>query len=156
MDRRFRDEDLFVRLTNCSQALVRSQGGPGAGLALATCPTCRITRIEPQLFRIVLLRLLNLPLPLSARFWLCGLPLDLCGHHRAACARAGILVRRRYALETVTARISREAGGRVTTNVMVRDLDRAEPHVADTRRLEVVADGLPLFGWSQLAIDTRL
>ena len=30
---------------------------------------------------------------------------------------------------------------------MVRDLDLAEPHVADTRRLEVVADGLPLFGW---------
>ena len=37
---------------------------------------------------------------------------------------------------------------------MVRDLDLAEPHVADTRRLEVVVDGLPLFGGAQLAIDT--
>ena len=76
VDQRFRD-DLFVRMSNSSHALVRSQGGPGAGLALATCPTCRITRIEPQLFRIVLLRRLNLPLPLSARFCRCGLPLDL-------------------------------------------------------------------------------
>ena len=142
VDQRFRDEDLFVRLTNSGQALVRSQGGRGAGLALATCPTCRIRRIEPQLFRIVLLRRLNLPLPLSARFCRCGLPLDLRGHHRAACSRAGILGRR--------------AGGRVTTNVMVRDLDLAEPHIADTRRLEVVADGLPLFGEAQLAIDTTI
>ena len=156
VDQRFRDEDLFVRMTNSGQALVRSQGGPGAGLALATCPTCRITRIEPQLFRIVLLRRLNLPLPLSARFCRCGLPLDLRGHHRAACARAGILGRREYAFETVTARICREAGGRVTTNVMVRDLDLAERHIADTRRLEVVADGLPLFGGAQLAIDTTI
>ena len=37
-------------------------------------------------------------------------------------------------------------GGRVATNVMVRDLDLALPHVVDGRRLEVVVDGLPLFG----------
>ena len=49
-------------------------------------------------------------------------------------------------METVTARICREAGGRVKTNVMVRDLDLAKPHVADTRRLQVVVDGLPVFG----------
>ena len=123
VDPRFRD-DLFLRMSNSSQALVRSQGRPGAGLALATCPTCRITRIEPQLFS----HCLNLPLPLSARFCRCGLPLDLRGHHRAACARAGILGRRECALETVTTWICREAGGRDTTNVIVRDLDLAEPH----------------------------
>ena len=77
-------------------------------------------------------------------------------HHRAACTRAGIWGRREYPLETVTARICREAGGRVTTNVVVRDLDLAEPHVADSRRLEVVADGLPLFWGAQLAIDTTI
>ena len=32
----------------------------------------------------------------------------------------------------------------------------AVPHAHDTRRLEVVADGLPLFGGTQLAIDTTL
>ena len=58
---------------------------------------------------------------------------------RAACAQAGVLGRRGWALGSVVARISREVGGRVTTNVMLRDLD-----VADGRKLEVVADGLPL------------
>ena len=53
VDQRFRNEDLFARLTDSGQALVRSQGGPGAGLALSTCPTCRITRIDPQLFRVI-------------------------------------------------------------------------------------------------------
>ena len=38
----------------------------------------------------------------------------------------------------------------MTTNVMVRDLDLAVPNAADARRLEVVVDGLPLFGGAQL------
>ena len=38
-------------------------------------------------------------------------------------------------MENVAARICREAGGRVTTNVMVRDLDMVGPHVDDARRL---------------------
>ena len=49
-------------------------------------------------------------------------------------------------------------GGRrtVATNVMVRDLDQAAFAGADGRRLEVVVDGLPLFGGSQLAVDATL
>ena len=58
----------------------------------------------------------------------------------------GVLGRRGYPLENVVAWICREAGGRVATNVLVRDLDIAEPIAGDGRRLEVVADGLPLFG----------
>ena len=65
--------------------------------------------------------------------------------------------KRGWALESVAARICREGGGRVTTNVLVRDLDLALPGaVADGRRLEVVVDGLPLFGGAQLAVDTTL
>ena len=41
----------------------------------------------------------------------------------------------------------------MSTNVMVRDLDIAPPHRCDLRRLEVVAEGLILFGGCQLAID---
>ena len=37
----------------------------------------------------------------------------------------------------------------------MRDLDLGAP-VTDTRRLEVVVDGLPLFGGVQLAVDTTL
>ena len=44
----------------------------------------------------------------------------------------------------------------VTTNVLLRDLDVRMPNVADGRWLEVVADGLPLFGGAQLAVDTTL
>ena len=40
-------------------------------------------------------------------------------------------------------------------NVMLRDLDLL-PQAADTRRVEVVADGLPLHHGAQLAIDTTM
>ena len=70
-------------------------------------------------------------------------------HKQGCLAAAG-------AVESVVARVCREAGGRFTTNVMLRDPDMALPDVADGRRLEVVADGLPLFGGAQLVIDTLL
>ena len=44
----------------------------------------------------------------------------------------------------------------MTTNVMLRDLDLPVPDGTDSRRLEIVVDGLPLYGGSQLAIDTTL
>ena len=130
-----------------SQTLLRSQGGPGSGLAFSTSPMCRITRLGSHHFR---------PLPLTVRSCRCGRPLDALGHHRAACARAGVLVRRGFALESVVARICREAGGRVSANVLLRDLDLHAPIAADGRRLEVAVDGMPLFGGAQLAVDTTL
>ena len=144
MERQHREEVLFERL--------RSQSGPGGSLALTTCPT---TKIPPHLFRVVLLRHLRLPLPLSPHTCGCGLPIDSFGHHRASCTRTGALGRRGFALESAAARVCREAGGRVTTNVMVRDLDPgAQRHRQPS--VEVVVDGLPLFGGSQLAVDTTL
>ena len=156
VEEEFRDGNLFGRLDDASKALMRSQGGIGSGLALSTCPLCRVTRLEPFLFRVLLLRRLRLPLPLTGRNCRCGQPLDSSGHHRAACARAGVLGRRGFAVESVAARICREAGGRVTTNVLVRDMDLVRPDVHDTRRLEVVVDGLSLFGGVQLAVDTTV
>ena len=98
------------------------------------------------------------PSPTSSSPHTCGsgLPLDSFGHHRASCTRTGALGRRGFALESAAARVCREAGGRVTTNVMVRDLDLPVLNVTDSRRMEVVVDGLPLFGGSQLAVDTKL
>ena len=57
---------------------------------------------------------------------------------RAACAEAGVLGRQGYALETAAAEICCEAGARVGTNIMVRDMDL-----------------LPL-GGGQLAIDSTM
>ena len=76
------------------RAMIRSQAGPGAGTALSVVPTDFLTQIPPHLFRIVLLRRLRLPLPLSLHTCRCGRPIDSFGHHRAACARAGVFGRR--------------------------------------------------------------
>ena len=40
--------------------------------------------------------------------------------------------------------------------MFVRDMDLAVPGVPESRRLEVVVDGLPLRGGAQLALDTTL
>ena len=47
--------------TQKKRALLRSQGGSGAGAALQTCPTCLLTRIDAAVFRVLLLRRLRLP-----------------------------------------------------------------------------------------------
>ena len=62
---------------------------------------------------------------------------------------------RQVAVESVAARICREAGGRVAKNVFVRDFDFPVP-VNDGRRLEVVVDGLLVFGGAELAVDTTV
>ena len=136
------------------RALVRSQSGPGAGVPFLTSPSSPLTRIEAPLFRVLLQGRLRLPLPLSKRMW-CGHSIDSFGHHRAACSRTGVLGRRGFAGESAATRVCGEAGGRVTTNVFVRNMDLGVPWAADSRRLEVVVDGLPLFGGVQLA-DTTL
>ena len=123
-----------------------------------TCfPSTKETLFDPQSFRLLLLRRLRLPLPLTARRCRCGRLLDSYGHHRAACARVGVLGRRGFALESAAARVCREAGGRVMTNMLVRELDLAPGvNTTDGRRLEVVVNGLSLFQGAQLAIETTL
>ena len=72
-------------------------------------------------------------------------------------APVGVLGRRGFALESAAARVCREAGGRVRTNVLVRELDlHPGQNRLDARRLEVVVDGLELFNGAQLAVDTTL
>ena len=133
------------------QAFLRSQGGP-----LASTPflSLRAFRIDCQPFRIVLLRRLRMPLPVTAHSCQYGRLLDSLGHHRSACPVAGVLGTRGFPLENAAARICREAGGRVRTNVMVQDLDLHAINNLDSRRLEVAVDGLSLFRGAQLAIDT--
>ena len=107
---------VWQRLSGKSRALLRSQGGPLAGLPFSCCPSSFHTRFAPQVFRVLFLRRLWFPLPLTKRICGCGRLLDSFGHHRAACANVGVLGRRGFALESAAARVCREAGGRVSVN----------------------------------------
>ena len=44
----------------------------------------------------------------------------------------------------------------MTTHVLIQNMDLPVLDMSDSRRLEVVVDGLPLFGACQLAVDTTL
>ena len=79
------------RLDPGSQALLESQTGPHASRAFTTIPYHNDNNYPSHLFRLLLLRRLRLPLPLSARFCRCRRTLDPLGDHRAACAQSGLL-----------------------------------------------------------------
>ena len=80
----FRHE-VVPRLTDTQQAMVRSQSGPLPGVPFTCLPTSPLTRFDAQVFRVLLLRRLWRPLPLSASACRCGRPLDDLGHHRSVC-----------------------------------------------------------------------
>ena len=105
---------------------------------------------------MLLLRRLQLPLPLSVRRCGCGGLLDPHGDHRAACSTCGVLRRRAKPLEKALARVCREAGARVAEDVLLRNLNLEGISARDGRQLEVVANGLPLWGGAQLAIDATM
>ena len=44
----------------------------------------------------------------------------------------------------------------MTSNTRVADLNIPSVHTVDDRRIEVIANGLPLWGGCQLAVDTTL
>ena len=90
VERDVRERRLMPRLADHERALLRSQSGPFAGLAFCVAPASFLTRIDSHLFRVLLLRRLRLPLPLSVRTCRCGRLLDPFGHHRASCSRAGV------------------------------------------------------------------
>ena len=84
------------------------------------------------------------PPPHAPRHCRCGGLLDALGDQRTACPTAGVLSPRGAPLERAAARVCREAGSRVANNVMLRDMNIEVP-LADARRLEVLASGLPLY-----------
>ena len=147
---------IWPKLSPTDFALLRFQCGPFAGIPFTCSPVVPVSRLEPQIFRVLLLRRLWCRLPLSTHSCRCGRLLDARGHHRAACGRAGVLGRRGFPLESAAARVCREAGGRVSVNVRVADLDLVPHGWIDNRKIEVVADGLPLFHGARLAVDVTI
>ena len=152
----YRERALLPSLDVHTAALLQSQSGTLSGRAFGLLPTAPETSFTPERMRVLLARRLRLELPLAPRNCSCGRALDALGDHRAACSTSGRLGPRGFPLEKAAARVCREAGARVQENVFLRDLNLPGVSVADGRRLEVVANGLPLFHGGQLAVDTSL
>ena len=91
---------------------------------------------------------------LSSHSCRCGRPLDwaITGQvvRWQVCWGDGIM---HWSLQQLACR---EVGARVSTNVFLRDLDLVGIRVQDQRRIEVIAEGLPVFHGAQLVIDTTL
>ena len=148
-------ETLFTELDPTSRALLLSQGGDAASCAFTAFPTSADTRVPDDEFRVMLLRRLRLPLPLAPKRCACRGLLDVYGDHRSACAQVGVLARRAGPLERAAARICKEAGARIESHVALRDLNLDVP-ASDGRRIEVVANGLPLWQGAQVAVDATV
>ena len=148
-------DSLWHNLDRTSRALLLSQSGPLAGKVLTVIPAVPETTMNNSHFRTILLRRLRLPLDLTPSRCRCHGLLDVLGDHRAACPTAGVLGNRGVPLEKMAARVCREAGARVTTNTYVRDLN-LDVIRRDDRRIEVIANGLPLWNGAQIAVDTTL
>ena len=146
---------IWDQFNATEQAHIRSQSGKGSGIAFTIVPTSNELTINSQSFRILLLRRLRVDLPLCPRVCRCRRFLDSKGDHRAACAVCGVLSTRGFPLESAMARVCREGGARVQFNSFLRDLNIGAA-VSDGRRIEVIANGLPLFKGAQLAIDTTI
>ena len=98
---------------------------------------------------------MHLPLHFDDSKCKCGALLDAYGYHRSACSKTGLLTTRRASAEVCAARICREGGARVRENQLVRNLNVTVP-ADDTRKIEVIASGLPFRGGKQIAIDTTV
>ena len=117
-ERKFRRRGILAASSPSDRAHLYSRSGPGAGAAISVCPTAPECTTASTLFRALLLDRLRLPLQLCGKVCAgCGAQLDLFGVHRSAGARSGRTKRRAVPLERVVARICREGGALVRTNV---------------------------------------
>ena len=64
--------------------------------------------------------------------------------------------KRGTAVESALARVCREGGARVRTHQFIRDLNISGISPTDTRKIEIICDGLPLYHGRQLAIDATM
>ena len=149
VERQFRIR-LMERMAEHEQALLRSRG-PMAGMALTASPSSFSTRIDPHLFRVILLRHLRLSLPLSVRQCRCGRsllwPSSSCVRENWGSGKTGI--RHRYRGFT---RVS----GRRRQGCNQRAVERLGSDRASCPGRTPIGDGLPLFGGVQLAVDATL
>lgn len=148
-------EALLTDLDLPSRALLLSQAGTHSAKAITTAPTGPDFEVDNPQFRVILQRRLRLPLGLAPSHCRCGGRLDTRGDHRAACPTSGHLRLRAGPVERALARVFREAGARVTTNVPLQRMN-LDPPATDSRQIEILAQGLPLWHGAQIAADVTL
>ena len=146
---------MFAQSCPAHQAHLHSHSGSGCSHLLHGCPTRPEYKIDPVLFRVLVLERLRVPLPVTEARCECGAALDSKGRHRAACTHSGRLRTRALGPERTLARVCREAGASVRCNAKLVDMNVAV-HANDERAVEVLASGLPLFHRAQLAVDVTL
>ena len=152
----FRRRTVMATSDATDLAHLRSRSGPGAAAVFGGCPTTPEFTIDANIFRALVLDRVRLPLPLMiSRCAGCGFVLDERGFHCSACTKSGLLRKRASPTEKMLARICREAGSVVKTNVLLRDLNITCP-AKDQRQIEVIANGLPCYNGAQLAVDMTL
>ena len=131
--------------------------GTGAGAWLLAVPSSDWLQLDDNLFLLALRRRLFLPTPLAPSVChSCGAQSAEWGHHALACNRSGWLRRRATGLELAWVQVLSEAGANARHRPLLRDL--AIPGVMDTdsRQLDIVAGGLPLFGGKTIVGDATL
>ena len=109
----FRESVVLAQSCPSHQAHLRSHSGSGCSHVFCGCPTQPEFRINPDLFRVLILERL------------CGAVLDCKGRHRAACPHPGRLRTRALAPERTLARVCREAGASVRCNAKLVDMNIA-------------------------------
>ena len=151
-----RRNSLIDALNTDDEAHLRSQSGPGAWVALTAIPTSKELRIEPHLYRTIMLCRLRQPLTIT--YSICNFHriIDPLSDHLALCATCGALVQRSYAQELAVARVFREAGRRVRTNILLRDLNVQGIDPRDGRKIEMIVDGFSLYYGNQLTVDVTM
>ena len=146
-------ELFFSDLDPAFRALLLSQSGPGASCAMTVLPTGPDFAVPSDEFRIMLLRRLRMPLPWHKSDAAVGgrwMIMETTGQ------RVGVLAHRAGPLERAAARVCREARARVAASTALRDMNLDLAASGDARRIEVVANGLPIWRGVQVAVDTTL
>ena len=131
---------LFSRVLQTRPTFVPIQG---QGLLMCFWgPTGPEFKLQPVVFRTLVLERLRQPLQISEVACVCGTRLDSRGRHRAACPRSGPLRIRATPTERTLSGVCREAGATVRCNTKLRDLNIGVSF-QDERAIEVVASGFP-------------
>ena len=128
---------------DCCSVRRRGTGTLERGLVWSACRAFEF-KVEPQLFRALVLERLRLPLDVTDASCECGSRLGLLGSKR--------LRSRALGTERSLARVCREAGATVRCNTKLTNMNVHVP-AHDERAIEVLASGLPLHHGGQLEVD---